>query len=215
VIKALVPLFLYLPFMLFAHFNWEGSQEGFFGKIDFSSQEIFLDDILEIDLKLTYPKSYHLEADLLKVNLLRNNSFGSPPFFLLDEKVTTNSEDEKMTQTIHYRLDPQLAGTHPITFLNIVFRSKEHSKEAFTPVFQVKVLLPERSPDFQEEMAPLLTFSERLPIEINGQNKKKLESLSGLIQENTFLIYSRSLFILFGGILLFFAGCYLLYRKKI
>ena len=143
-----------------------------------SESSIPLDQTVTADLVLKFPSTHHVDLDALRANLLRQNSLAEPPFTLSAEKSTIKprGKDGIMEGKLSFTLDPQLLGTHPLTFYVVTFvpnedSNKEQKVEVVSPIFYVTVNPAAGDFDFTGVVAPLLTLSPLLPVEIDTENR--------------------------------------------
>ena len=158
--------------------------ENFSADIEILNPNITIVDPLIMKVTFTHPENYQVDLNTVQANLLQQTGLSEPPFALV-------SVDTKENQVI-FTLDPQLAGRHHITLLNIPFVSDEETVEVISDIFEVNVTMPEIDPDFRTLTAPLLSLSYREPVEINLSNRIKL--LENSILEEREVIRNRSLF---------------------
>lgn len=174
-------LFLFtclLPQILFGTPIWKAQSGAFSAAVTLSSQNISIDNQLQIELALTYPEDYHPDADTIRTNLARQDNFGEPSFQIVSDKTNlpTSGQNGVITGTMVFTLEPQLAGKFELTFLNIPFLpNKEGGKktELISGLFNVSVNIPPAGPNFNGIIAPLMTLSPKLPIEIDPSNRMK------------------------------------------
>lgn len=167
--------------------SWEGSQPGgFSAKIVVSTQEVKLPDQLTIELELSYPEAYSIDSEALQDNLLNNQSPGKPPFTLDSIKSASSLENGMVADTKAFALEPNLEGRFPLTFLNITFLPKDHSKkpvEILSDVFFVDVKLPIGKKEAEFSAAPLLDLTETLPIELSASMRSLRKNRENAVHE--------------------------------
>jgi hypothetical protein len=177
--KSLIFVFL-LPVLLFAETSWSTNQGQFSANMTISQDSLNLFSTLSVQLILTYPDQYKINADELKSNLLHHSAILPAPFTL----VSTNSQvqklsDNKTQQKLDFVLQPQLIGDFPLTFRNIIFlKDDKKSEEIISDIFQIHVESLPVGSAFDIEVGPLLPLSPHFPITMNSQNQQLQEESS-------------------------------------
>lgn len=187
-----------LPLLLWGVETAEGP---FSAEVIVSAKELWVQDRAVVTLNVSYPEGYNVNADQLRMNLLRNPSPSSSSFTLDAERV-----DVQPTHTqIQYTLSPQKLGPHKLSFYEINFKGKEGNVTRLTsPIFSIVVKNPQVSEGYQGDPASLLTFSNQLPVEIDDHNRESLfnseENLNNekILNEKTLPIFEGIAFALFG-----------------
>lgn len=126
-----------------------------------------------LDLDLIYPQEFRPDREALLDHLLRNPGPSEiPPFALLSstQEILVSEDPTIVHENIHYRLEPQLPGHQPLTFLEISFLSNDpatHDVEILSPLAFVDILpaIP-NAIDLNATIAPLSTLSTKEPIEL-------------------------------------------------
>lgn len=162
-------------------------EKGFSASATLSTTDLSLTELLAIDLTLTHPSSYRINTEILKSNLLSHSPMKAAPFTLSSSTHSRKISDDSTIETIHYVLQPQLAGEFPVTFLNIQFVPQDADKkpvELFSDLTMVNVSLP-----ITEYKLPPLTWRSLLPLEptapiqISSENLDHLQSEKRLQKE--------------------------------
>lgn len=161
---------LLIPGFLLGEITWrETMPGGFSASVTISKEKITVLEPLSIDLALTYPSGYRVDQDKLKEHLLRHNPWQPPSFKLISS--------ENIGQTIQYRLQPQLSGTHVLSFFNISFFPEDNTKETVTIIsdlFEIDVIgVPLLDPS-TIVVGPLLRLSPNFPITLSDKNRHLL-----------------------------------------
>jgi hypothetical protein len=126
-----------------------------------------------MDLDLIYPKEYRPDRESILDHLLRNPGPNKlPPFALLNstQEIVPSEDPTLIHEKIHYRLEPQLPGHHPLTFLEMSFLpndSAQTEESIASPLSFVDILpvIPSDI-DLHASISPLSTLSTTEPIEL-------------------------------------------------
>jgi hypothetical protein len=156
---------------------WEGTASGGF-KVTIETKEssVSLNDVVTINLTLNYPTDYHPNLNMIKANLLVNEGFETPPFKLLNETISPpKSKGETLEQKMTYVLDPQIPGTHFLTFYNITFQPNEAAKnkpvDIISNVMTIQVHKAPSLTSLDEVPAPLMRLNLNPPVTLSEQNR--------------------------------------------
>ena len=115
--KRYLILAMLWPLVVFGQLSWKTSQGEFSVEVVIPHETIALADPLAVHLTVTYPKSYHINLDDLKSNLLKHSSIQPDPFvFLAVHESTQPLANERSQQRVEFTLQPQLIGEFPLTF---------------------------------------------------------------------------------------------------
>lgn len=156
---------------------WEESAPGgFAAKAILSTEKVLLPETVTVELELSHPANYHVDEKKLVDNLLRNSGPGPAPFLLLSgEKKALPEQTHKNASTSEqwfFRLEPQVAGHHLLTFFDIVFLPNDSAKtvplELTSGVLPIDVALPPAGTEdtfFLPQAAPLAQVNT-LPIDL-------------------------------------------------
>lgn len=144
-------------------------------------EKISLDQTVDIQLNLKYPEGYHTDISTLQEHLMRNSSFDFFPFsFISEPKITKTSSHGTIQETILFTLQPEIPGTHKLSFLNIpLYKDTTPEKPVenlISGIFQVSVSMPSSSLN-EIHFVPPLPLSGKLPINLSGSNKRATETL--------------------------------------
>lgn len=184
--NSLILLLLIIPGWLFGVINWEGKAENqFSAAISLSAQKLTLDERLFISVILTYPGSYSIDTDRIRVNLLKYAGLSEPPFALLFETEEKIQGGKKLTFT----LDPLRRGIHFLSLYDIQFDPKDEKMGApvsiISNIFEVETSFPDFDPKFQGIIYPLLSLTKRFPLSVSLENRLDLlENPALQAQEN-------------------------------
>lgn len=162
--------------------QWAGSSgKNFTASISMPATTIGIQEILAIQLTLTYPQTTHPRIDELRQNLLAFEGRGSPPFALLEEiKLNPQQTEENfiLTQKMIFYLSPQIPGKHFLTFDRIAFDSTSETKTPFaeilSDVFEINVTIPAIDFNPQNLIASPMPLTQELLITIDSENKRKI-----------------------------------------
>jgi len=151
----------------------------FTARVEVASPRIYLDDPLDIHLNLVYPEGYHTDLNSLIEHLLRNSSFNPFPFNLRSLPTATKTATEgKVQETLIFPLQPEIPGTHALSFFTIPLIPDESSskpiKYLMTDLFTIEVLMP---PSTLNQITPMppLDLSPQLPVQLSSKNKRKIK----------------------------------------
>lgn len=160
--------------------SWNGSAPGGFkASIEVFSNRLNIDQLLIIQLILTFPLTHQPQWETLVPQLLAYNGFGTPPFTLkgqqLDPKNTIQDLD-KVSQKLTITLTPQIPGTHYLTFYEIPFVSisttNDETIKIISGIFPIEVNMPSSEFNPALIMAPPMPLSSELPIAISTLNRR-------------------------------------------
>lgn len=158
--------------------SWDIHKDPFSIHIDLSSNEITLNNTLKVNLKLTYPKTYKIQPNELIDQVLWHINPLSPYWELAKKQIhakTTESDSE--TTEIQLELNPLIAKVLPLSFFKITFHpsdSKMQKQEFLTPIFDIKVILPELAEVEIDKNLVLLPLEPQYPIDLSLSNREKL-----------------------------------------
>lgn len=207
----LLTLLFFYP--LLGEKTWQMSEGEFSAFITQSHEVLNSLENLKISLKLRYPEGYQVNPEALTANLLQNNTALPAPFTL----ISVDKKTQKNETTLNYILSPEWEGKFHLSFYAInFFETKDKTKKPITiisEVFPVQVDIETKNIPTTFEPAPLMTFSTKIPIKVDDQNKKEIESLvSKEIENNQSLIENSQRL---GKILstLLFLGLFILWVK--
>ncbi|MGA8164127.1 MAG: hypothetical protein WB791_03760 [Waddliaceae bacterium] len=166
-------LFL-LPSGCAAAVSWKGTADGGFAvEITLSKKDLTLEEPLGTTITAAYPETHSLDIGKLRRNLLTHDVLSEPPFSLAAEDIQIPSDGN---MRVWFSLEPQLLGTHAIALYAISFLPKNPDEdqlvEIISDIFSVTVSAPEiEEPGIA---APLLSLTEKNPIEIDADNRHQL-----------------------------------------
>lgn len=204
---------LLIPFLMAVNsgqaepYSWQGSANGgFSATITLSSAEISIEDKLVIQTTLTYPPTHHPKLDELVPNILTYDGLDEPPFHLFKEKeviplkITNEVPQDQISTQIAITITPQTAGKHFISLFVISFEPNDHASsqlvELITGVFEVNVTVPPLDFNPMSLMAPPISLSPNLPINISFNNRRKWienATVSHEAERNTNFIKSKTI----------------------
>ena len=150
---------------------WKTSEGNFSAQIQLSPTSLSLDQLLKVQIKLTYPSAYQPNIGAIRKELLSYGGFDKPPFTMVKEiirKPAAQPEEGILSQQLTFILSPQLPGQHFLTFPKIAFASQQGDKDQMKAlvgeVFEISVT--PAAVDFQAQTlaAPLMPLSQQLPI---------------------------------------------------
>jgi hypothetical protein len=167
--RILITLFFLIGSFLHA------AEPGYFGiEMNLSAKEIAIDQVMKVELTLTYPPGYQPDFDLLQKNISRSSNFYGHPFALNDITVDDPKTIEgSMVSHVSLELQPIHIGPSLFTLYDLVFTNKDTKKSGsvVTPVVAVNVLPIQAPPQFEGHLSPLLTFAKTYPLELDAQNE--------------------------------------------
>lgn len=177
-------LLLIASLMLYST-SYAVDDRSFSARVSFSENSLPADHYLTVELSLEYPPEYHVDRESLRSGLLRNDSLSESPFRLADEKSIKTPSEKGVREKITYILDPQAVGTFPLSFYAIRFIAGDQKYDVISSIFLVEVTSPSGDPYFEGIIAPLLTLSPRLPVEIDSKNRMTLLQNAAVEQAET------------------------------
>ena len=174
-LSLLLPYFL--ARMLHAEPSWQTQSGDFAASITVSPQTLTIDQQVQVELALTYPQDYYPDEDTIRANLARQDNFGESPYQIVGEKTNLpkRSQNGPVKGFMVFTLEPQIPGNFDLTFYNIPFLpAKKDGKivQLISGFVKVAVNMPPTKP-FKGVIAPLMTLSPRLPIDIDPSNRMK------------------------------------------
>lgn len=174
-----------------------------------STNAIDIPEILEVKLLLHYPPGYNIDGAALKEHLLRNYTSVENPFKLLSES-SQEVSDKVYMQTRCYKLQTQIPGRFPVTFLNIdFFPSSTHESpvQLFSPIDYVVVSLQPPSATIEAPIAEPLNLDERMPLSWDAIAKSKW-------QKQTFIKRENFPWLIFVGLLTLYGSAFVWQKAK-
>lgn len=194
--RILYLLILTAPFLLFAEDSW--TQElpgGFRASVHVPKTRISIDEELILHLALEYPSTHLPDLDTIRMNLLKYVGVTEPPFALIGEKV---EEAGKGAMKITFRMEPQLAKIHFVSFYDIPFvpLEKGPTKKIISEIFEIDVFLPKIDPAYHGHAIGLLSLTEPLPIGMDIKNTQRIEHPDRIQEEakrSVSIVSSRSI----------------------
>lgn len=183
---------IFCQLQIYGEMSWKGSHDNFSVNITISATDIKIQEELKIVLDFSFPEDFHVDIVALQKVLLRNSALMPMPFTLKSKQVEEpfrRQESRQNRQKVIFILDPQIAGKHALTFFNISFLPNEDVKkkkvDILSGIFEIKVSLPSVSPSFKGIASPLMTFSNRLPIEISHKNTQEFIDNPSLLNKES------------------------------
>lgn len=196
-------------------------KDEFLAKISSSIRKVKIDEPIQVELEMQFPSTYHPDLEVLRKHLLWNGNLMGYSFNLVSMKIEPPKQisEEKKSQKIAAVVEFKIPGQQSVTFLNIPFQPNEEGPEKevniISDIINFEVRHPESTPSFQGRIAPLLTFSSMLPIEISQTNRQNnIESPilnDSLARHHQQIINSRTvpwleIFLIFSAITVFFSA---------
>ncbi len=150
-------------------------EPGFDVKITPSDSKVSIKDTLTVTLDINFPEDYQVNRAALQKNVLRNSSFYGHPFSVKDVKIDAPKKNARggISQQITFILQPLRLGEVFLTFYDIPFIASDNQSKTYkiiSPIFPIQVLAVEAPMQFQDHLAPLLTFDKSFPLELDAQN---------------------------------------------
>ena len=173
--RALLLFSLLLPALLLSATTWKGEKGGGFSiTLTLSDEQVTIPDKLTLRAEFTHPQDYTVDLDTLRMNLLKYAGLSEPPFALNEEK---DLFPEAGKTLVTFSLEPQLEGLFFISLYDIPFTATDKSLPPVTivsDIFKVQVSLPP-APAFAKDYAyPLLSLSNRFPVQMDPSNRLEL-----------------------------------------
>ena len=191
----------------------DGPSQGF--KANFSppntQEPLHVLQAFTLDLDLIYLQDYRPDREAMLDHLLRNPGPSEiPPFAFLNstQEILVSEDPAIVHEKIHYRLEPQLPGHQPLTFLEISFLPNDPATQPevdiASPLAFVDILpaIP-NDIDLNASISPLSTLSTTEPIELATELRGEI--LKDHSSSNVQLYESKAIpWIPIGVLLLFF-----------
>lgn len=141
-----------------------------------SSTQLSIAETLNVDLDLVYPPNYSINLNALRQNLLRSSHFYEHPFAIQEMKMDAPQirNDGLYTQHIQILLRPLRVGNVYLTFYDLVFDSKDPKRpkqRVVSDVYPIEVTPIKTEATPKGLLAPLMTFSKEVPMELSPQNQ--------------------------------------------
>ena len=163
------------------------AEEGFQAKIIPSAQQILIKDLLNVDIDLTFPTGYEVDVDGLQKNIARSSNFYGSAFTISALNVgPVQQKGDQLSQQIRFTLQPKQIGRASLSFYEIPFipADKKNKKEILTgDIFSIEVLPIKADPQFEGQLAPLLSFAKTLPIELDQKTIDLIEGKNAMARE--------------------------------
>lgn len=200
-LKRLLATFILLPCLLQAETLWqEEHSEGISAEMQLSSRELHTGETLTLTLRLDSPENYELDMPRLRKQLLDAQSDPSSPlqFRVLGERQENyRVEEGRIKQTLHFELEPWLAGSYATPLQELQFGDKSGGRvvKLYPSIVEVRVSVEEGSADSKGAVANLLPVTDNPLIELNPELKENLlntEEDSKEAQRNKELFEQRS-----------------------
>ncbi len=176
--KCLVVLLLALTMSVYA-IETKTPQGHFSAEVKLSPMHLQLNDLLNVEIALTFPPTYLPQIDLLRKDLFTFEGLQEPPFTLASENIAAAhlQEDGMNQQIITFTLAPQITGKHYLAFRKIIFHSMKNEEfpavTLISNVFEVSVTAPPIDFNSQDLIEPLLPLSKELPVNMTMANRHK------------------------------------------
>jgi hypothetical protein len=156
----------------------EDNIQNFSAKINLSNNEVNLQNNVDLQLILLYPKNYHIDLEVLKKNLLRQSAIKLPPFAIESVQEHKEIHSDIVTHNLDFILKPLIPGNFQLTFYEITFIPNNSSLDKkivlISEIKQIKVNLGDLISLDKIKISPLLNLTLRFPIEISEANRQKL-----------------------------------------
>lgn len=189
-----------IPNLIWAEISWTEEYEEFSANVIIAKEEVSIPNDIIVELKLSYPSSYQVDIEKLKLHLLRHDPLKMPPFLLLSLYQDVKKDvDAQTLLNLRFQLQPQLPGKFALSFFNISFMPNDPQSpivEIVSDIFPIRV---EMSPWLVPSDVPvglLLSLSPNFPITIVGDNFRRLfgpEAQQRVIKYNSEVL-KKSLF---------------------
>lgn len=115
---------------------WNEQTSSFGVTITLANEQIEVGDTLEVALTVTLPQGYRLETKKLRDALMSDNTFGPPPFSVIEEREQTSNSKT----TVSYLLDSHLSGEYALSFHTVTLLSERAPPlTLITPAFPILV----------------------------------------------------------------------------
>lgn len=170
--------FIILGFSHFARgLEWRAADKnGFDVVVEIPKTKLSILDNVIVNITLTYPETYNFFPEVLRMHLLYHSAFSISPFTIAKENFSkVETKDGLNTQQLQFILDPQVEGTHSLSFLDIPFETIDSKKDKkvviLSDIFTIEVAKNTPTSSLSLE-TPLLTFSESFPFELSDANKE-------------------------------------------
>lgn len=173
--KALLILFLLLSPSVEGAILDKMERGPFAAHVSYAPQELRLDDQLNIELKLIYPKGFRPAYEKIRANITEPNLFGIMPFFITQEEHALKEDNQTVTETISYVLKPLYAGDFALRIAPLDFIAKE-SQERFYPSILFIRVNAEPSLAKAPPLPQLLPLEPGDPLEIRPDLLAKIKS---------------------------------------
>jgi hypothetical protein len=182
-----------LPFLLQADIIWQAHlQKPFALNIKLNSQQLSLDDVLDVKAEFQYPSSYQLDMDSLIDQLAWSANSLDPQWSLLQLTILAlPSEADMQVQHLNAKIAPLQSGLLDISFLTVTFLPKESTLSplhVLTPIFSLQVS-PTSHATEPLPSASLMPLEPQFPLELTQANRqlfidnpKRLEEAKAFIR---------------------------------
>ncbi len=165
------------PFMLQAEMTWQANlQKPFAVNIKLNSQQLFLDDILDVEAEFHYYSSYQLDINALIDQLIGSANPLDPQWSLLQSTLSAlPSEAGTQAQRLDLKISPLKTGSVDLSFLMVSFLPTESTRSPLhilTPVFSLKIF---SVPPLTEPLssASLMPLEPQFPLELTQANRQR------------------------------------------
>lgn len=152
------------------------------------SSQLSIAETLKVDLDLVYPADFSINLNALRQNLLRSSHFYEHPFAIqeMNTHVPQLRNDGLYTQHIQILLRPLRVGNVYLTFYDLVFDSKDPKRpthRVVSDVYPIEVTTIKTEATPKGLLAPLMTFSKEVPLELSPQNQSNFVDSPSLQQQ--------------------------------
>lgn len=182
-------------FSLFAFFNlvagknewYVESPEGISVRAVISEDEGFIPHSFTITLSANFPNTLTIDKEALRSHLLLFNGI-YPPFHLIQEDV---SDDKK---TYSYTLEPLIAGSFPLSFFSIPFKTEsgdtiEIISDFFFHIAKIPAI-PEKPISY---LSPLLPIETPVPLTAKGELRRQMIPSNETVANQAAFVNAHSL----------------------
>lgn len=164
------------------------AEKGFDVNIHVEDAQISINQLLQVNLDLTFPIGYEVDIEALQENINRSSNFYEHPFSVasINVKPIQTVSDQQASQQINMDLQPLQIGKVWLAFYDIVFlpTDKKNKQESIVGgIYPIEVLPMQITSQDEGHLAPLLTFAKTLPAEFDSVNLELLESPKALADQ--------------------------------
>lgn len=191
--------------------------EDFAVEVRISEQKISIEDSLLITLLLHFPAVYQPDLSTIRYNLLKNNRFMPTPFLYTKEQVEPmRTENGQSSQKITFFLDPQIPGTHSLTFYEFPFIQIDNPQKKISipsEIFTLTFTPAHNQQPFTIVTAPLMPVDTAFPVDLQVELRQQQMTTSPQALQATLENKSFPLKYLAG--IIGAAGIAFLFRRKL